>query len=165
MIAFLLSPIGRLVIAGAIGAAVGAGAAWRIQAGRLDTLRAEYEQFRGGVAALGDQAKAKAAQIEAENALKKGKADAENAKTRRNLDDVYAAYRKLRDSRAGSGIGLVPPSAPGAASTASATFDRTSLDRGLSDFDRGVTALLERGDQAIADMNSTRAWAQSPRTP
>lgn len=157
---FLMGPIGRLLIAGALGAAMGAGAAWRIQGSRLDALQGRFDVFKGGVAALGEQAKAKAAQVEAENALKKGKADAESEKTRRNLADVYAAYRKLRDARASAGRSFVPAAPTTAERPADATFDRTALDRALSDFDRGVSESLERGDQAIVDLNTARKWAQ-----
>ena len=138
-----------------------------VQTWRLDrsqsayaSLRAEYEQFQGGVRALGEKAKADAALREAADKLKKEKADAENARTRRDLAGLYDAYRKLRDSRTHSGGGLVPPAAAGSASPATAAFDRSALDRALSGFDSGVTGLLEEGDKAIADLNTAREWAR-----
>ena len=158
MIAFLLSPLGRLAIAGAIGAAVGFGGAWKIQTGRLDTVKAEYNVFKGGVAALGEQAKANAARIEAENKLRKGVADAENDKTKRDLAGMYAAYRSLRDTRSPGGS-LLPATPADSASPAVAAFDRTGLDRALSDFDQSVTGLIEQGDEAIADLNTAKRWA------
>ena len=158
MIAFLLSPLGRLAIAGAIGAAVGFGGAWKIQAGRLDAVKAEYNVFKGGVAALGEQAKANVAWIKAENKLRKGVADAENDKTKRDLAGMYAAYRSLRDTRSPSGS-LLPAAPTGSASPAVAAFDRAALDRALSDFDQSVTGLIEQGDKAIADLNTAKRWA------
>ena len=123
-----------------------------------DALQAQFEAFKSKTAALGEAAKAVAAAKEAADKERKDKADAENAKTRRDLAGVYAAYRSLRDSR--SGGSLLPQAASGTASPATAAFDRTGLDRALSGFDRGVTGLLEQGDQAIADLNTAKAWAQ-----
>lgn len=145
----------------AIGAAVviaGLGVALKVQTSRLDAVRAEYAAFRAQVEALGEAAKREAARIEAADKDRKGKADAENAKTKRDLAGLYTAYGKLRDSRSGSGI--LPAAAPGAASPATAAFDRAALDRALSGFDRGVTGLLAEGDAAIADLDTARRWAQ-----
>ena len=58
MIAFLLSPIGRLVMAGIAGAAIGFSGAWTVQGWRLDAAKAAHEVFVAKVEALGEQAKA-----------------------------------------------------------------------------------------------------------
>ena len=150
----------RLVLLAVLIGAIG------VQTWRLDrsqkayaSLQAEFEQFKGAVAALGEAAKKKAAEQESADKTKKEQADAENAKTRRDLAGIYAAYRSLRDSR-GSGGSLLPAAPSGSTSPATAAFDRTGLDRALSEFDRGVTGLLEQGDQAIADLDSAKFWAQ-----
>ena len=96
------------------------------------------------------------------NRIAKEKADAANAKTKRDLDGVYAAYRSLRDQRR---VGSLLPAAPtGAASPAAACFDRPALDRGMAEADgvlqRGAEKILLRGDTAIVDLNTAKAWAQ-----
>ena len=96
--------------------------------------------------------------IEAKDIARKEKADASHAKTRRDMDGLYAAYRSLRDSA--TKRSLLPEAAPSAASPATAAFDRSGLDNALSGFDRGITGLLEEGDRAIVDLNAARRWAQ-----
>lgn len=123
-------------------------------------LQSQFDTFRGGVAALGEQAKVDAAKTDAANKLNKDRADNENAKSRRDLDALYAAYRSLRDSRARSGGGLLPSAPAGASSPDVAAFDRQALDRALSGFDRGVEVLLREGDQAIADLDTAKRWAK-----
>ena len=134
---------------------------WRLDRSQAEfkALEASFEQFKGSVKALGEKAKADAALQQARDSERKAKSDAENAKTRRDLAGIYAAYRSLRDSR-GSGGSLLPAAPSGSTSPATAAFDRTGLDRALSEFDRGVTGLLEQGDQAIADLDSAKFWAQ-----
>lgn len=108
--------------------------------------------------ATNELARKRAIAKDEENRIAKEKADAQNAKSRRDLDGLYAAYRSLRDQpRHGS---LLPAAPSGAASPATATFDRASLDRALSGFDKGVTGLLSEGDAAIVDLNTAKRWAR-----
>ena len=112
--------------------------------------------------AANDKAKKTADATNEENRIAKEKADAANAKTKRDLDGVYAAYRSLRDQRR---VGSVLPAAPsGAASPATASFDRSALDRGMAEADgvlqRGAEKILLRGDQAIVDLNTAKEWAK-----
>lgn len=67
MIAFLLSPIGRLVMAGIAGAAIGFSGAWTVQGWRLDSAKAEHNVFVAKSEALGDQAKAEKLKKEQEH--------------------------------------------------------------------------------------------------
>ena len=108
----------------------------------------------------GEKAKEAARVKEMADKLAKDTADAENLKTKKDLDSLYAAYRSLRDQRARSGSGLLPAPPSGSASPATASFDRSALDNALSGFDKGVTGLIREGDQAIADLNTARTWAQ-----
>ena len=145
----------------AIAAAVviaGLGIALKVQTSRLDAVRAEYAQVKGGVEALGHAAELAAKTKEAEDAVKKEKADAQNAKTKRDLAGLYAAYGSLRDQRARGS--LLPEAAPGASSAVRIAFDRAGFDSALSGFDKGVTGLLAEGDGAIADLNTAREWAR-----
>ena len=145
----------------AIAAAVviaGLGIALKVQTSRLAAVKAEYAQFKGGVEALGKAAELAAKTKEAEDAVNKEKADAQNAKTKRDLAGLYAAYGSLRDQRARGS--LLPEAAAGAASPGRISFDRAGFDSALSGFDKGVTGLLEIGDQGIADLDTARRWAQ-----
>lgn len=145
----------------AIAAAVvigGLGIALKVQTSRLEAVRAEYGQFKGGVEALGRAAAVAAKAKEASDNERKGKADAENSKTKRDLDGMYAAYRSLRDQRASGS--LLPAAAAGSASPDRITFNRAGFDSALSGFDSGVTGLLAEGDRAIADLDTAKKWAR-----
>lgn len=112
--------------------------------------------------AANELARKRAIAKDAENKQAKEKADAKNAKSRSDLDSLYAAYRSLRDQpRHGS---LLPAAAPGAASPATACFDRAAFDRGMETADGilqdGAERILKRGDAAIVDLDDARRWAQ-----
>jgi hypothetical protein len=129
---------------------------------KQDVARVEqaYNSFKAQVKVEGETAAKKAAEDIAAHKLAKEKADAENVKTKSDLAGLYAAYRSLRDSTIRASSGILPAASPGAASPQTITFDRTGLDRALSGFDKGVTGLIERGDKAIVDLNTAKAWAQ-----
>ena len=119
-----------------------------------------FDSFKAQVKVEGEAAAKKAALQVASDKLAKDTANAENAKSKRDLAGLYAAYRSLRDQRIRAGSSILPPAAPGSADPQRACFDRTGLDNSLSGLDAGVTGLLEVGDKAIADLNTARAWAQ-----
>lgn len=145
----------------AIGAALviaGLGIALKVQTSRLDAVRAEYAQFKGGVEALGKQAEAAAKAKEAADKQNKEKADAASAKSRRDLDGLYASYRSLRDQR--SRGSLLPEASATSASPDRITFERKGFDNALSGFDSGVTGLLAEGDGAIVNLDAAKKWAR-----
>jgi len=151
----------------AIGAAVVIGVlliAVKVQTSRLDAVKSEYATFKAEVKVLGEAAIKAAKERESADNERKKNADAQNAKSRRDLDDLYSAYRSLRDQRGASGS-LLPPTPSGSASPATATFDREALNRGLEIADgvlqEGALRSLQRGDQAITDLNTSKRWAQS----
>ncbi len=129
---------------------------------KQDVARVEqaYASFKAQVQVEGEAAQKKANEEIAAHKLAKEKADAENVKTKSDLVGVYTAYRSLRDQRSRAGSGFLSPAAPGSASPENITLNRTGLDSALSGFDKGVTGLLEQGDQAIADLNTAKTWAQ-----
>lgn len=137
---------------------VALGIAVKVQTSRLDSVKAEYAQFKATTEAIGKAAELAKKKQEADDKERKGKADAENAKTKRDLAGLYDAYRSLRDQRSRSGF--VPQAAPGSASPATASFDRGALDNALRGFDKGVAGLLREGDEAIVDLNSAKEWAR-----
>ena len=154
------------IAAGAV--ILGLGIAVKVQTSRLTTSKAEtvavqskFDAFVAQAKAIGDAQNAKAKAIEVIDKQRKEKADYDNAKAQRDLAGVYAAYRSLRDSRTNPGSGILPAAAPGAANPAVAAFDRSGLDRALQSFDSGVTGLIERGDQAITDLNTAKQWARA----
>jgi len=134
---------------------------WRLDRSQAEfkALEASFEQFKGSVRALGEKAKADVALQQAKDNERKAKSDAENSKTRRDLSGVYAAYRSLRDSRSSGGGGLSAPGhAPGDPSRT--CFDSAKFGAALRRLDEGVLGIAETGDQAIADLDSARRWAQ-----
>ena len=158
---FPLSPtawivLGTAVLIAALGIAV------KVQTGRLDAAKTEYAAFKAKVEILGEQAEKAAKTHELEDLATKKRADDENAKTKRDLAGVYDAYRSLRAQRTGGS--LLPTAPAGAASADRACFDRAALDRGLADADgilqEGAIRILQRGDQAIVDLNTAKGWAR-----
>ena len=121
---------------------VALGIAVKVQTSRLDAVKAEYAQFKGGIEALGKAAELAAKAKEAADKENKEKADAQNAKTKADLAGVYAAYRSLRDQRARGS--LLPEAAPGSASPDRITFDRAGFDSALSGFERALQDSLQK---------------------
>lgn len=156
---FAWRAIGALVLAASI---FGAGVYWHHKTYYVPMV-AEYNQFKGGVEAVGREAFKRAERQTAEDQRSKQRADSENAKSRRDLDALYDAYGRLRDQRANSGGGFLPSAPAGSGSPDVATVDREAVDRALSTFDRGVTGLLKEGDQAIVDLNTAKRHAQDTR--
>lgn len=151
---------------GAIAAGVlilGLSVAVKVQTARLDSEKAAFSAFKAQVEVLGREAE-KAAKIKETSDLQaKKRADDENLKAKRDLAGVYTVYRQLRDSR--SSVSILPPSPAGSTSPDLACFSRAALDRGLASADgvlqEGAIQILQRGDQAIADLNTAKTWSQT----
>ena len=137
------------------------GIALKVQTGRLDAAKAEYAAFRAKVEVLGEQAQKAAKTRELEDLATKKRADDENTKTKRDLAGVYDAYRSLRAQRAGGSF--LPAATPNSSSPQLACFDRAALDLGLAKADgllqEGAFGILQRGDQAIVDLNTAKTWS------
>lgn len=151
----------RLVLLAVLLAAIGV-QTWRLDRSQAahTKLEAEFNAFKGAVAALGEQAKREAAAKEASDRANKEKADAENAKTRRDLAGVYDAYRKLRDARGASGGGLSIPG-PITSGPAGTCFDPAQLRGALRALDEGILGIAQTGDQAVIDLDTAKRWAQT----
>lgn len=158
---FPLSPsmwgaIGVALLVAALGIAV------KVQTARLDACQAEHAAYVAQVDALGQAAAKEAKTRETANLKAKERADNESARAKRNLAGVYDAYQRLLHAEAGRSP--VPAAAPGAADPDLACFSRAALDRGLAGADAtlqaGAVAILRRGDQAIVDLNTAKAWAK-----
>lgn len=153
----LLGAAGAAVLAGVLG---GYG---YIQTKRLDSCKEEHSRFVAQVEILGKSQAEKAREADAANQSRKEQADAEINRKKRDLDNLYSAYSSLRNSRSYSSP--VPPASPAAKDPDSACFDRKTLDRRLADADgilqEGAIAILHRGDEAIAQIESLKTWAAS----
>ena len=155
----------RILLLGAICAALvaaGAVGASRYYAPRLKALQAEYDQFRGGVEALGKAAAQRAKETDEANRKRKEIADVQAVKAKRDLDGLYAAYVGLRDSRRpGSGVLPEAPGTPGDPDRI--CFSRSGLDRGLDEalglLRSGSAPILRRGDEAVSGLKLAREWA------
>ncbi len=128
--------------------------ALRIQSSRLASVKAEYATFQMQVKAAGDIAEAKARAKEKTDLANKEKVDAENKKT---VAALRAESERLRNSR--TSVSFLPPNPTGTPST-NVTADRAKLEAALRAFDTDVAQLVDRGDQAIADLNSAKDWAR-----
>ena len=137
--------------------------ALKVQTGRLDAEKAAFSAFRAHVEALGQAAEKEAARANLANLKAKEQADRENANSKRNLAGVYESYRKLLAFQPGSG--RLPEAAPGSKSPDLACFDRTAFNSGMAKADgvlqSGAIGILQRGDQAIIDLSSAKAWAKA----
>lgn len=122
---------------------------------RYEALKAEYEQFKGGVKALGEAAKKAAAEKEAADIKRKADTDALHQAA---VDALNADLRRLRNQRSPSG-GL--PQAPAASSRPDlACFDRPLLAGALRALDGDFQEIAGEGAAATIDLNSAKAWAQ-----
>jgi hypothetical protein len=158
---WILGAIGRnplvLVWIALTAFAAGGGAAWKVQAWRLDAVQAKFDGFVEVTRAEGEAAKKWADAVEVANKQRKDRADAENART---IGALRAANRRMRDARATRS--LLPAPAAGAGSPATASFNRPELERALRGFDLGVTELIDEGDEARVNLDTAKAWAQQP---
>ena len=136
----------------------GLGVALKVQSARLDTCKAEYATFKAEVKVLGEAAIAATKAREAADKEKKEKADVQNAKSRRDLDGIYAAYRSLRDQRAGGG--RLPEAPSGSRRPDLACFDRAELTGSVGILEEGVPRITQQGDEARLDLDTAEAWAQ-----
>ena len=133
-------------------------AALFVQTKRVATLKREFAEFRGGVAAVGAAAKRKAADDTLADKLKKESADAENLRLRTAL---AGAVKLLRDERARRG-GL--PAAPAGSSRPDlACFDRSEFERAYGAFVEDVRRVADEGAAATLDLNTAKDWASQRR--
>lgn len=129
-----------------------------VQTVRLSAEKKEFATFVTVTKTLGELQETKTRELEAKHAQLKKDADNENTISRSKLAD---AAKRLRDNR--TRVGYLPgPSSPTSSPTI-ASFDRTLLERALSEFDGEVTGSILEGDQALIDLNTGKAWAKALR--
>lgn len=153
--------LGLALLIGAIGVQT-----WRLDRSQASyaTLEAEFQQFKGAVAALGEKAKADAALREAEDKRKMEAANAENARTRNALNIALNGLRKLAPDPRRS---LLPVAPAGSSRPDLACFDRTEYQRADGEATgrlfEGARSLADEGSAATVDLDSARRWAQQLR--
>ena len=158
MIAFLLSPIGRMFVVALAGVAMGFGGAWKVQGWRLDAVKAGAAAFQAQVAAEGRAAeKARLQDILDRQTISAGK-EADHAKRYASQDARYrAAVAAARLSNANSGSGGSEPLSNAAAGL-NCPNGQPDVAGKLAELEVGILALLERGDKAIERTITCKAW-------
>jgi hypothetical protein len=132
----------------------GMSVALKVQTSRLDACKQEFGAFRAEVKAKGEAAQRESARIDAENAKRKEKSDAE----RKRLLVVNAELAgKLRDN---AGRSSLPEPTGSAGSPETACFRRADLDAAIREFTVSVSGIVTQGDSAVTDLDLARRWAQ-----
>ena len=116
----------------------------------------DFSFFRAQVQAIGEQAAKEARAKESADKLRKEQADAENKRTTAALQSDLDRLR-----RANSGKGGLSGPAPSAGSPDRTCLDPAKLDSALRSLDAGILGIVEIGSQAVIDLDSAKAWAQS----
>lgn len=124
-----------------------------------DKLSAEYSQFKGGVAALGQAAIARKAVQELHDLTNKRRSDAENVRT---TDALRADVKRMRDA-IDSGRGGLSSPAPAASSSDRICFDPAKFAGALRSLDEGLLGIVESGSKAVTDLSTARDWAQGSK--
>ena len=127
-----------------------------IQTSRLAAVKAEYAAFVIQVKVLGKEAERKAKDKEAANIKLKERTDAEHKTTIARLGRDLKRMRDINTSRS-----LVPTAPAASSDPTAACFDRGQLGLALSGFERGIEALIGEGAEAVAGLDSAKAWAQA----
>ena len=134
---------------------VAAGLGLTVQSARLKAEKAEHKAFIAQTKAAGEVARvANNARIK-EGKDKKEKADEKNT---RDLAALRADNKRLRNERAAGSY--LPPVRPGADSPETITLDRVELERAIQRLASGVSELLDKGDEAIVNLDTAKRWAQ-----
>lgn len=147
-----------LVYVGIVLALIGFGARMehnRMQK-KLDAVTNEYNQFKGGVAALGHAAEIAVAKQKLADIKAKERAD-EERKTR--TARVGADVKRVRDANdAGSGRVYTAPAGSGCPET-QVCFDAGEFRAASGKRREGIRGLATEGAQIEIDLNVAREWA------
>lgn len=151
----------------------------RVQWAKEDAakVQSEFDRFKGGVAALGEKARADAAAREAADKQRKENADAENKHAHEALRREHARMAgerdRLRHERDAARRSLVPAAPAGSrCPDGQACFERAELERALQRHRERIRAgsdraagLAHEGSQIEADLATARRWAQGAQAP
>ncbi len=134
------------------------GIALKVEALRLEALRAEYEAFKAQVKAVGEEQETKS-RAQAESDKKRMEAaDAENAAA---LATLAGTIKRLRDDHPRGGI--LPAAPAGSGRPDVAAFERAELERALGRYREAVRGLADEGTAATLNLDTAKRWAQGAR--
>ena len=158
-----MNPLLLKLLPYAIAAVIGFGTGWQVNGWRWESnyqrLEAEYNKFKGGVAALGEQAKTKNA-IQALNDLKLKERTDEQNRIDRAAD--RAAITRLRDDADRARRSPLPPAPAGSSRPDLLVLDRAEFERAhgeaLSRLRDGARRLADEGTAATIDLNTGKMW-------
>jgi len=139
----------------AFGIAVGAAPAWKYQAARLDTAKAEYKSFVDQTRLIGEQAQKEAAKKAAQDKLNKERYDAQHKKDIAANADLA---RRMLDARSSSDY--LSGASASTGDTERSCFNRAQLDSAVRRFDARVSGIIEKGSDAQIGLDTGRAWVQ-----
>ena len=127
-----------------------------VQTRRLTSEKAAFNQFKGGVAALGMEAAKDAANKDTWNKLNKEKADGENrnraAALKRDVDRVRADADRARE-------GFVSQLTAAARRADKAEEFGTKFERAYRELVQEVRGVGDEGTAAVIDLDSAKDWA------
>ncbi len=125
-----------------------------------DEIKAVYASFQMQVKTLGDAQNEKAKAQEASDKQRKGKADAENAKTHAALTTALNGLRASNDTSRRE----LPAAPAGSRSPQLLCLDRAEYQRtdgaAISGLLEGARRLADEGTAATIDLNTAKDWAR-----
>ena len=124
----------------------------------LDQVKADFNAFKGGVAALGKAAADRARLADTINQQNKEASDADHKTELAALQRTITGLRGERAKRGTSG-GFVPEAPRPTGSPALVTSERPLLDGALRTLDTEVQGLVDEGSKAVVDLNAGKKWA------
>jgi len=126
-----------------------------IQTQRLASCKQEFAAFRAEVKAKGEAAQRESDRINADNAKRKEKSDAER---KRLIIANNGLADRLRDNASRSSL---PPTSGTAGIPETACFKRAELDAAIRGFTLSVSGIVTQGDAAVTDLDNAKQWAQN----
>lgn len=124
---------------------------------KLDKVTAEYNQFKGGVAALGAAAKTAAAKKALEDVKAKERADENRARIA--ADNRRAIDRMRADADRARGRGLPAAPAGSGCPAALVCYDRAALERADRERRDAIRKLADEGTAVEIDHREAVKWA------
>ena len=125
---------------------------------KYEQLAAEYNQFKGGVAAIGRAANERNAKQALADLKSKERADEENVRTSTRL---RADIKRLRDDNDRARGDRLPDSPAGSkCPEGQVCYDREELQRADRERRAAIRKLADEGTEIETDLNTARQWAQ-----
>jgi len=124
-----------------------------VQTQRLASCKAEFAAFQADVRSKGEAAQRESDRINAENAKRKEKSDAER---KRLIIANNGLADRLRDN---SNASSLPPTSGTAGIPETACFRRADLDAAIQRFTTGIAGIVTQGDSAVTDLDNAKRWA------